>query len=177
MSGRGRPTKLTEERSDSICEALKDALPLDSAARYAGVSVRAVQLWLKRGEDELARINAAFEEDPDAEPEIDPAHEIYVKFALNAREAQSKAEHGLLKQIRTAAMLNWKAAAWLLSKLYPDRYTDKERVELSGPDGNPIEMQSKHDVPPGTLDQIGTLLARTMTSQRREEVLPGGEKK
>lgn len=169
MTGRGRPTKLTEERSKSICEALRDALPLDSAARYAGVSVRAVQIWLKRGEDELARINEAFEEDPNIEPEIDPAHEIYVRFALDAREAQSRAEHGLLKQIRTAAMLNWKAAAWLLSKLYPDRYADKERLEVSGPDGNPIETKNETSVSPDLIALVGARMARTLTSKRREE--------
>ena len=47
-----RPSKLTQEITDKICEAVSTGLTFDLAAQVAGVSPRTFYRWMRKGEDE-----------------------------------------------------------------------------------------------------------------------------
>jgi hypothetical protein len=50
----GRPSKLTEELEQKLCDALRAGNYLEVAARYAGVSRSSVHRWLALGADDGA---------------------------------------------------------------------------------------------------------------------------
>ena len=47
-------------------------------------------------------------------------------------------------RIEQASNDDWKASAWWLAKMFPDIFgKEKVRVEMSGPDGLPLQVQSE----------------------------------
>jgi transposase len=99
MAGRGRPTKLTEEREADLVLLLAAGVPAGLAARSVGVSERSVERWLKNGlRDRVAEARAAGQEQTDA-----------------------TSEARLVVLILRAAQHDWRASAWWLERRYPER--------------------------------------------------------
>jgi len=71
-----------------ICTALTAAVPIETACAIGGIGKTAFFEWLK------------------AKPE----------FAEAIKKAQAQAEAGLVAVIRTAAIKQWTAAAWILER-------------------------------------------------------------
>lgn len=57
-----RPTELTAERQERICKAIRYGLPLESAARAAGVTYKTLHNWRVRGESDGSGIYFEFAE-------------------------------------------------------------------------------------------------------------------
>ena len=62
------------------------------------------------------------------------------EFAERLKEAEEKAEAVNLDYIRKAREKSWVAAAWLLERRFPERYSLVKRHELSGPGGRPVPI-------------------------------------
>ena len=63
--------------------------------------------------------------------------------AIEKAEAEAEATYtGIIAQA-TADPKNWTAAAWWLERRHPQDYGKKDRIEMTGKDGGPIEH---HDV-------------------------------
>lgn len=113
-------TKLTKEVFDNIIAYVKAGAYVTHAANACGIETCTFYKWLERGSDE-----------PDS---------IYGLFRTEMMKAYSSAAIRNELIIQRAAPDDWKAAAWWLEKTFPDIYSkNKVSVEVSGPDGIPLQ--------------------------------------
>ena len=120
----GRPEKLTELCQKRIVQAIQIGAPFYQAARYGGVSYRAFQAWMARGENE--------------------SRGKYRTFYLAVKAAEANAVVGWLVKIEAAANAgNWTAAAWKLERKYPELF-GKRQVEITGAGGAPLAIEHHH---------------------------------
>ena len=90
-----RPTKLTPDVQQRICDAVGIGATYEHAAAYGGVSYEAFNTWRKR----------------------------YVQFSEALKAAEGRAVVGWLAKIEKAASDGtWLAAAWKLERRYPTIY-------------------------------------------------------
>lgn len=102
----GRPTKLTDERVETILVALRAGNYLETAARVAGVSYQTLNEWRKD----------------------------FPEFSEAVEKARAEAEARNVAMVQTAARSTWHAAAWWLERSFPSRFgrRDRHEVEHSG---------------------------------------------
>jgi len=120
----GRPTKFTPETRDRILTALRAGNYRETACHYAGISHQTLRNWILKADT------------PDAPPE-------YIEFLEAIERAEAEAEMVDIGLIRQAAQGGtWQAAAWVRERKNPERWGRRERtsVELSGPDGGPVQV-------------------------------------
>ena len=129
VRGQKRPRR-TDEARLAILRAVRAGCSLRDAARCGGVSPATLATW--RNED----------------PEFSDAIEVE-RVALRIAS---------LEQIEKASRLpeNWKAAAWMLERLWPDEYGRSNRIELTGKSGGAILVASKRveDMTDAELDNV-----------------------
>lgn len=106
----GRPTKLNPERKKKILDALAAGNFFEPSCAYAGVDHETVRGWVRRGERE--------------------GKGAYYTFSVEMKEAQAQAEVALAATIKKHAVNKWEAAGWLLSRRFPERWSESSRVRL-----------------------------------------------
>src|SRR5688572_23038777 len=94
MSKIGRPPVLDDVKQHEVCALLNAGCSLRAAARYVGC----------------------------APSTISRTSETNPRFAGMIRAAYMRRELKLLDDIREAGHTHWRASAWMLERLYPDRY-------------------------------------------------------
>lgn len=131
--GRGQPPKLTPEVQERIVGAIRGGAYNETAALFAGISESTFYKWLQKGNE--AR-----------EQEIEPENSEYLQFLQAIEKAQADTEIENLLVVRGAAQgkptkegvpgeaQDWKAAAWLLERKFPDRY-GRRIVQIPDPAG------------------------------------------
>jgi len=98
----GRPTVRTPSVLKVLFGAIERGLPYSQAAALAGISYDSVNRWRKQGLS------------PDAEPEI-------CDFCKQLGIAKAKSADALLAKVNEAAAKGqWRAAAWMLERRYPE---------------------------------------------------------
>ncbi len=104
MSHLGRPRALDEIKRREISALLSAGSGIADAARYVGCSARTIRREALRNED----------------------------FHDTLRKAELSAQLEPLRTLRKAAASNWRAAAWLLERINPDRFAkhDAKTVRL-----------------------------------------------
>ena len=113
--------KFNEARAAVAVAAMKLVGNLTSAAAAAGVSKQTIYNWISAGNAD------------DASPEMSA-------FAKEFTGAAHEFEGELVKSLRANAKKgDTKAAAWLLEH-GTSRWSAKQQVEHSGPDGGPVEI-------------------------------------
>lgn len=117
----GRPSKLTPTVTKSLCAALRDGHYLETAAAAAGITRQTVRNWLKRGE-----------------VETDGPYRV---FFNSIKKAEAQGEIALLKRLKAANKNGWQRFAWILERRHTEHW-GRRRVELSGPDGGPIGLET-----------------------------------
>jgi hypothetical protein len=65
------------------------------------------------------------------------------EFAEAVKAAEADSQQELLKKIWTASDQQWQAAAWMLERRWPQDFARRQALEMSGPDGGPIETASR----------------------------------
>lgn len=123
---RGRPTKLTPELSREICDYVRMGNYVETAAAIAGISKDSIYRWLKKGANAKSG--------------------IFREFSDAVKKAQAEAEARDVGLIGRAAKDQWQAAAWRLERKFPDRWGRKDRVEHTGRDGQPIQIEARNRV-------------------------------
>jgi len=109
-----RSYKRTPEVEKRILDAIRLGSTYKLAAQYGGVDHATLYRWL----------------DKDA------------TFAMRVKEAEGAAVTGWLAKIeKSASDGNWQAAAWKLERRYPEDYSLRQRLEHTGPDGGPIQVE------------------------------------
>jgi hypothetical protein len=116
---RGSKPELTRRLHDFIIEQIKAGSYRNRAASAAGIAVSTFYRWLTKGRDELARMRSARGLAIRVQPEL----KRFADFYLDVERAEADAELDCVTIIRNAAVSNWSAAAWLLERKFPERYT------------------------------------------------------
>ena len=118
-----RPTKLTLEVQQKICEAIRNGAYIETAAALAGISKDTLYAWLRKG----ARAQGG----------------KFRVFSDAVEKAMAEAEQDDLLIIKRAAQEGiWQAAAWRLERKHPERWgrVDRLQAEIAGKDGGPIQI-------------------------------------
>lgn len=99
----GRPSKLTDQVRDSVCEAVAMGMTFDLAAQYAGIGRSTFFRWMRQGEQ--------------SEP-----GDRFRDFWDAVKRAESEGALNALATIhRAASDGSWQAAAWLLERRHAYR--------------------------------------------------------
>ena len=116
-----------------------------TAARFVGVETKTVYEWLARGEK---------------------GEEPFKTFAEDYEKALGTLEVACVNTLANDALKDANTAFRLLEKRYAKRWArEKAHVELSGPEGQPLEMQSTvavvedYDYSTLTVEELRTLKA------------------
>ena len=122
----GRPTKLTQARHDKIVRDIRAGNFAQVAAVASGITEQTYYNWLTRGQADLAS------DDPDTHGSI------FARFFEAVKRAEAEAE---VKQLAALQRDDkWQRRAWWLERRFPKRWGQKQSLELSGPDGGPVEV-------------------------------------
>jgi hypothetical protein len=123
-----KSSKLTPELSAEICGLLAEGLSVEAVCGKVGLHKTTFYRWLKAGEvDEGSEIT------PDLAPFVE------LRSAVNS--SLGDLEQGALNKIKAASEKTWQAAAWMLERRFPDRWSLRNRTEVTGPDGEPVVIK------------------------------------
>lgn len=104
LSGGGRePEAIDLATAERLARLLERGVAIEQAAAAVGIPRRTIYNWLERA-GEVG------------------APEVYVQFAERIEQARSKCEADLVETIADEAREDWRAAAWLLERLAPERF-------------------------------------------------------
>ena len=125
----GRPSDYLVEVADDICSLLASGESLNSICKRKGFPSRnTVYRWLREYKD--FRDNYARATDDRAESIFEEMLEI-----ADGAEAETASI--------AKARLQIDARKWILGKMNPKKYSDKQTVEMTGANGGPIDMSLK----------------------------------
>ena len=116
-----RPTKLTPEVHEAIVDGINAGLTFRLSCARAGVTPATFYNWLKKGE--VAQSGALME------------------FFNAVERAKADSALRLISQITLQAPADWRAAAFILERRFPDDYG--KRTEVTGKDGSPVKVDAK----------------------------------
>jgi hypothetical protein len=122
----GRPTVWNPERQAALLGAIEQGVPLKQAAAIAGVSYDTLNYWQNRGENESAP-------------------EEYRQFCQLLRRSQAVAMQVHLSSICDAAKRDWRAAAWMLERRFPEDFARTQQFEHCGPGGKSLTAHAEVD--------------------------------
>lgn len=121
-----------------IAGLVRAGCPPVVAASMAGVTSRQLGVWRRRGRQDLTNGEQS----------------LYADFEANLESAQAEGEAEDLATIKRAGAGDWRAVAWRLSRLYPDRYGERKRVDRT----NQVNMVPVIDWDRYTVTQARTLV-------------------
>ena len=111
----GRHTKLTETVKQTIIDNIEHGLNYESACLGANVSYSTFREWMRRGTDSDGNRQS---------------NELYAAFAEDVNRAVVQSEINLIKSINEAAKTDWKAAAWILERRFPQHWSNSRKIKL-----------------------------------------------
>jgi hypothetical protein len=127
-----RPTKLTPETVEVLCDALGKGMYLETSGRLAGVAPSTLHGWLSRG-----RIA---ENNDDPHPDEVP----FLELLEAVKKAQARAEMKAIEVIIAAAAAGtWQAAAWFLERSNPAAWSRTGRVSDERNDSGQIDHKAQ----------------------------------
>lgn len=114
--GKGRPSKLTETTMLLLNAALSNGMFIEEACIHAGISRGTYYRWLDLGEQH----------------DVEERSSEYRDFFLDIKQALAKSEMRSLTIINEAQESgNWRAAAWLLERRFPEKWGRYRTTELT----------------------------------------------
>ena len=119
----GRPSKLTPEVQELIVDGISAGLTYRLSCERAGIFPSTFYVWIERGERQVKG--------------------RYKDFAEAVTRAKADSALRLVSQITLQAPTDWRAAAFMLERRFPDDYG--KRTELTGKDGSPVKVDATAD--------------------------------
>jgi transposase-like protein len=111
MGKRGNKGKLTKELIKKICKYLEIGHTKKDACELCGISESVFYDWIKYAKEKKAT--------------------IYSEFLESANRAETKCIDKHLANVNRKAIKDAGHSKWLLAKLKPDRFGDKQQVDLN----------------------------------------------
>ena len=106
----GRPTKFTPELGARLVKLISVGIPIGTACQVEGITKKTLRNWR----------DAANEGD-----------ERYVRFIAELNAAKGKALTAIAMNVIKAAQVDWRAGAWYLERMDPERYGSRQTVVVS----------------------------------------------
>lgn len=131
----GRPVKINPTIQAELVKMIQAGNYMETAAAFVGISISTMRDWIRRGEREAQR----FIDDSRARPI--KSETPFLEFSAAIKKAQAAAEIRDVIIIGDAARESWQAAAWRLERKYPEKWGRKDRHEVSGPSGGPVQIE------------------------------------
>lgn len=124
MAKRGRPPVLQNQIViDNIIGNIEKGYFVETSAALAGISRSAFYNWLKLAKEARRKVEKK------KEGELTSLEKQMMEFAERVQKAQANAEKMLLEKIDKSR--DWKAVAWRLEHLLPEKYTERKIFEGS----------------------------------------------
>ena len=159
---KGHYALLTDAAQETITKYLSvPGARVEDACRAAGITRDCFYKWLKRGREESATPDN-FDKSP-----------LYQNFLNAVEKAYSLQKLRLVNNIYSDEK-GWQRFAWLLERRWPDEYGDKgkQKVEVTGKDGNPIQVDV--DVRAKVLSLLSHGAARLREGENNKSALTVG---
>ncbi|NRQ30678.1 hypothetical protein HII36_02335 [Nonomuraea sp. NN258] len=164
-----RPSKLTPELQDKICRHLEAGHFLSTAADLCGVGRSTVHRWLAQGEEE------------DAPAELRGFREAIGRARGRSADvlvaaAFADAVGGVLvreaerpdgTRERAWSQPNGRVALDLLSRMFPEDWRPVKAVEVSGPQGGPVNVGTDPAIIQNIIDRVAKAKARRLEAEGR----------
>ena len=104
----GRKPKLNRETETRLLSLLRAGVPREVACAGVGIDSRTLRIWLTKARGGELKFQA---------------------FADKVEAAQAEAQSSMLVQIRKAGAKDWKAIAWMLERVFSERYGYKRKSD------------------------------------------------
>ena len=137
--------------TDAILTAIRAGVPHSVAAALAGVPPATFSKWRQRA---LAHLEAR-----DAGRPLKPADSPYAVFWMEVEKASAHSESRLVSLIAVAAQRDWRAAAWMLERRFPERY-----AAAAAPAPASLDVPAGEDARTALAARIDAIQKRTGTS-------------
>jgi len=139
-----RPTKCTPEAIARFCKGLRLGCAYVECCGLAGISEAAWREWRTRGE---------------------AGEEPFAAFLAEATRAEAEGSLARMQLIRDAAERDWRAAAWIQERRYPERY-GRHRVEVTGANGAAVQPPAQVVLLPAPCATVEEWTARVQTEAK-----------
>lgn len=146
----GRPTECTPELTQKFAVALGKGMPRDLACDLLRIHRATFYDWMAKGADGV---------------------HPYADFADAIKEAEGQLVSDCLDAIVEAGSgdnAQWQARAWLLERRHTAMF-GRSRVEVSGPDGGPVQTQARVVIVPPDAPDSATWAATAQTRPRDDD--------
>ena len=117
----GRPSKLTPEVQEKVAASIRAGNFRYVAGLWAGIAERTFETWMRLGK---------------ARP-----RSKHGEFRRAVLEAEKAAEMRCVALVMKAASQDARHAEWWLERKYPQRWGRKDRHEVTGKGGGPVQAQ------------------------------------
>lgn len=131
-----RPTKLTPEVIEEICNWLKLGYYQEDAATMAGISASTYYDWMKKGDDAQKALESGDSSSLPATQEGDEVEVVnmFQEFSEAVKKARAEAEGAHIRNIRKAADNGtWQASAWFLERSFPKKWGKRSTLDIADP--------------------------------------------
>ena len=123
----GRPSKLTPELQERICEAIRAGNYIETSAARVGINKTTLYNWLTKGGREVTRVEAGLAKGRRCK--VTAKAQPYVDFLDAIKRAEADAEARDVAIIAKAALKQWQAAAWRLERKHYSRWGRRQAIE------------------------------------------------
>lgn len=131
--------KRSEKKIAALVEAIETGVSIESACSIAGIHRSTWYEWRER---------------PEIRERLD--------------RALANAETALLSSIRDAGRDDWRAAAWILERRYPETWSKRSEVQTSGA----VEVTVRRGAPVDYASLTDEQLSRIAAGEHPRDVLP-----
>ena len=114
------PRSMTKHMVSRLLYAIDHGMPITKATDYAGIHYSTWRAWVVEAEESFQR----------------GAENEYTRLIAQVKEHQ--ADFAMRQMDKIDGSPSWTAAAWMLERVFPKDFGNKQAVELSGPDGGPV---------------------------------------
>jgi hypothetical protein len=140
----GRPTKLTEELTDTIVKYILRGNYILTCCLAAGVTRQLYYLWMSNAAD-------------DVENGLGPEESPLIRFIVTCENARALAEISLVDRVMTRDAF-WQRWAWMLERTRPQSFGARQQIEIT----QDVTVTSV-SLPPMTQDYSTWLTQRLQT--------------
>ena len=131
-----RPTKLTPDLIQEVCNWLKLGYYQEDAATMAGISASTYYDWMKKGDDAQKALESGDSSSLPATQEGDEVEVVnmFQEFSEAVKKARAEAEGAHIRNIRKAADNGtWQASAWFLERSFPKKWGKRSTLDIADP--------------------------------------------